>query len=103
MWTFWVYMLLCSDGHYYIGVTNDVERRVAQHNLGEDVDCYTFKRRPVRLVYASEFRDIRDAIAWEKHIKRWSRAKKAALLRGDYDEIGRLARGKTVARTKRTQ
>lgn len=91
---FWVYMVLCADGSYYIGITNNVERRVGQHNVGEFPDSYTFTRRPVALVYATEFRDANDAIRWEKHIKKWSRAKKAALARGDFEELRRLARGR---------
>jgi predicted GIY-YIG superfamily endonuclease len=90
---FWVYMVLCDDGSYYIGVTHDVDYRVAQHNSGEFPDCYTFTRRPVELVYAAEFRDANDAIRWEKQIKKWSRAKKAALARGDFEELRRLAKG----------
>lgn len=86
-------MVLCDDGIYYIGVTHDVDKRVAQHNIGEFTDCYTFKRRPVELVYAAEFRDANDAIRWEKQIKKWSRAKKAALARGDFQELKRLSKG----------
>lgn len=86
-------MVLCDDGSYYIGVTRDVELRIAQHNAGELTGCYTFTRRPVRLVYAADFRDVNDAIGWEKQIKKWSRAKKAALARGDFQELRRLSRG----------
>lgn len=85
-------MVICADDSYYIGISNSVDLRLAQHNAGEDEGCYTFKRRPVRLVYAADFRDAKDAIAWEKQIKRWSRAKKAALARGEFDELRRLAR-----------
>ena len=95
MKTFWVYMVLCDDGSYYIGVTNNVDRRVAQHNLGEDKDSYTFRRRPVHLVYASEFQHAGDGINWEKQIKRWSRAKKAALAAGDFSGLHGLARRKS--------
>lgn len=92
---FWVYMVLCADGKYYVGVTNDVERRVGQHNTGEIPNCYTFERRPVELVYATDFRDMNDAIRWEKQIKKWSHAKKAALARGDFEAIRRLARSRS--------
>jgi putative endonuclease len=72
----------------------DVDYRVGQHNFGTFPTCYTYTRRPVRLVYATEFRDANEAINWEKQIKRWSRAKKAALARGDYEELRRLSRGR---------
>jgi putative endonuclease len=92
MKSYWVYMVLCDDGSYYIGITNDVERRVAEHNEGADTECYTFTRRPVSVVHASEFREVDDAIRWEKQIKRWSRKKKAALARGDWEALRGLSR-----------
>jgi len=87
-------MVCCDDGSYYIGVTNDPVRRVGEHNVGNDPRCYTFTRRPVQLVYSSVFNDVREAIAWEKRIKGWSRAKKEALARGDWALIRQLASGK---------
>lgn len=91
MKNYYVYMLLCADGKFYVGVTNDVDARVAQHQLGIDPHCYTFKRRPVRLVHASNFYDVNDAIAWEKQLKRWSRAKKEALIDSDWAKVHELA------------
>lgn len=90
---YFVYMVLCADDSLYVGITNDVDYRVGQHNFGIDPDCYTFKRRPVDLLYSSEFGEVADAISWEKQIKRWSRAKKLALAANNWDEIRRLARG----------
>ena len=95
MKTYYVYMLFCREGSYYIGITNDVENRVAQHNLGIDPDCYTFSRRPVVLVYSSAFSEVTEAIACEKQLKGWSRRKKAALARGDWDAIKRFSRRPT--------
>ncbi|MGZ3539808.1 MAG: GIY-YIG nuclease family protein [Vulcanimicrobiaceae bacterium] len=92
METFWVYMLLCADASYYIGVTSDVDRRAAEHQQGADHRCYTFLHRPVKLVYAAEFASPDDAIRWEKQIKGWSRKKKEALTRGDWQRIRDLAR-----------
>jgi putative endonuclease len=89
---YWVYMLLCADGSFYVGVTNNVELRVGQHEFGIDRNCYTFTRRPVQLVHASDFHDVIDAISWEKQLKRWSRAKKAALAERDWPRVRRLAR-----------
>ena len=90
--SYFVYMVRCSDGSFYVGITNDAERRLAQHNYGIDPECYTFTRRPVVLVHASEFREVWDAIRWEKQLKGWSRAKKRALAAGDWDAIHTLAR-----------
>jgi putative endonuclease len=84
---YFVYMLLCSDGRFYVGITNDVARRTAEHNLGVIEDCYTFGRRPVRLVHSSGFSNVFDAIRWEKQLKGWSRAKKCALVRDDWPGI----------------
>ena len=88
---YYVYMLLCADGSFYVGVTNDLELRVGQHQFGFDPHCYTFTRRPVKLVHSSDFRNVDDAIAWEKQLKGWSRAKKGALVARDWKRIHRLA------------
>lgn len=91
MRSFWVYMVLCSDASYYTGITNDVERRVYEHNGGIDRHSYTYTRRPVTLSYSAEFSDPNEAIRWEKQIKGWSRRKKDALARGDYAYVRKLA------------
>ncbi len=87
--TFWVYMLRCSDGSYYVGHTDDLERRVAQHQSGE-VAGYTHRRRPVELVWSQDFSSREAALAAERQIKGWSRAKKEVLAAGDWDELRRL-------------
>jgi putative endonuclease len=92
MKTYYVYMLLCADLSFYVGVTRDVERRVAQHNNGWAPDCYTHFRRPVVLAHACEFHDILQAIAWEKQLKGWSRRKKIALVGNDWDSVCKFAR-----------
>jgi putative endonuclease len=93
-----VYMLRCSDGSYYVGSARlGLEKRVAEHNSGA-FGGYTSKRRPVELVWHQEFDRITDAIAAERRIKGWSRAKKEALIRGDFVEIQRLALGRTNPR-----
>jgi predicted GIY-YIG superfamily endonuclease len=89
-----VYILRCADGAYYTGSTRDsLEMRVAQHNDGT-FGGYTARRRPVLLVYHEEFEQITDAIAAERQLKGWSRAKKEALIRGDFASLHALARGK---------
>ncbi|HTX55542.1 MAG TPA: GIY-YIG nuclease family protein [Candidatus Acidoferrales bacterium] len=88
---YFVYMVRCSDGSFYVGVTNDVERRINEHNFGLDPSSYTHERRPVRLVYSTDFQRIEQAIAWEKQLKGWSRAKKIALIDGDWERIVQLS------------
>ena len=88
----WLYILLCADGSYYVGTTRtDLEVRVAQHQTGH-FGGYTATRRPVVLVYSDYFERIVDAIAAERQIKGWSRAKKQALIAGDFDRLRALAR-----------
>jgi putative endonuclease len=96
-----VYMLRCSDGSYYVGTTRvSLEERIAQHNAGH-FGGYTAKRRPVTLVFAQEFQRITDVIAAERQLKGWSRAKKEALVRGDYATIKALADGWTKRSERR--
>jgi putative endonuclease len=101
MKTYFVYMLLCADGSYYIGVTNDLERRLWEHQHGLDPDSYTHERRPVTLAYSADFRDIDQAIAWEKHIKGWSRAKKRALAENNWPLIHTIVRDERRKRNRR--
>jgi putative endonuclease len=87
----WMYILECADGSYYVGSTVDLERRVCEHHEGLGAR-YTVRRRPVKLVYAAEFESIAEAFVWEKRVQRWSRAKREALIRGDYEALPALAR-----------
>ena len=88
-------MLECADGSFYVGSTVDLERRVSQHDLGEGA-LYTKprRRRPVRLVWAVEFNRVDDAFAYEKQIRKWSRAKRIALIEGRTEDLPALARGR---------
>src|SRR5208283_2064541 len=92
MLSFFVYLLQCADGSFYVGHTDDLERRVAQHECGAVPSCYTFKRRPVRLMWSQEFPTRVEALAKERQLKGWSRAKKEALALGDWERIHGLAR-----------
>jgi len=84
-------ILRCSDGSYYIGPTRDsLEKRVSEHQAGV-FHGYTAYRRPVRLVFQQAFEHIEDAIAAEQQIEGWRRAKKEALIRGDYPALPALA------------
>ncbi len=89
--TAFVYMLKCNDGSYYVGSTRDLENRVDKHNAGF-YGGYTARRRPVELVHSQEFGRIEDAIAAERQIKGWSRAKKEALMRGDFVTLKALSK-----------
>ncbi len=88
---YFVYIVECTDYLYYTGVTNDVDKRLWEHNTGINLKSFTFKRRPVVLKYCQRFTDIRKAIEWEKQVKGWSRKKKEALFKEDWDEIVRLS------------
>ena len=87
-----VYILKCSDDSYYTGVTNDIERRIFEHNSGENKGSYTHSRRPVMLVFHYQFNNINDAIAIEKQIKGWTRKKKEALMKEDWHGLKVLAK-----------
>jgi LAO/AO transport system kinase len=91
---FYVYMLRCSDGTYYAGQTDDVETRMQQHFAGEI--GYTSTRKPVELVWQGEFETREGAIAFEQQIQGWSRAKKEALMAGDWERIKELAKSKST-------
>ena len=88
-----VYMLLCSDGSFYVGSAtgDDLTKRVAEHNAGT-FPGYTWSRRPVRLAWSEHFERITDAIAAERQIKGWSRSKKSALANGDWEGVRQLAK-----------
>jgi predicted GIY-YIG superfamily endonuclease len=94
---FHAYILRCSDGSYYAGHTDDIEIRFAQHQAGA-LGGYTSKRLPVVLVWSDIFTTRDDAFAAERKIKGWSRAKKEALIAGDWDLISQLAHGRSGRR-----
>jgi len=87
-----VYILECSDGTYYTGITSNLTNRFTEHQSGKHQDSYTYLRRPVELVFNAEFTDINLAIETEKQIKKWSKAKKEALINGDYEKLPNLAK-----------
>ncbi|MDZ7742870.1 MAG: GIY-YIG nuclease family protein [Bacteroidota bacterium] len=81
---YYVYILQCGDNSFYTGITNNLERRLKQHQAGINPDCYTFTRRPLHLVYYEIYIDPKLAIEHEKKIKRWSRKKKIALINKEW-------------------
>ncbi len=93
--SFYTYMLRCADGSYYIGHTDALDRRIAQHQLGE-LEGYTQMRRPVEPVWSQDFPSRAEALEAERQLKGWSRAKKEALIAGDWDLVRTLARRKVL-------
>jgi len=91
-----VYILACSDGSYYTGITNDLDKRLWQHETGFFPDCYTCQRRPVVLRWYEYVNAIDDAMKREKQIKGWSRKKKEALIENDFEELKRFAKPKKL-------
>jgi len=90
----YVYILKCNDNSYYTGVTSKLEQRLFQHNTAFFPDCFTANKRPLELVFFAEFTDINLAFDKEKQIKKWSRAKKEALINDEYDLLPNLAKKK---------
>ena len=88
---FHVYILICSDGSYYVGYAQDVEARLLRHNAGRG-SAWTRRRLPVRLAYLEPAPDEQSAMAREAQLKRWSAAKKAALINGDPANLKQLSR-----------
>ncbi len=88
----YVYILKCSDNTYYTGVTSNLTKRIKEHKYGKHIDSYTYSRRPLKLVYYAEFTDINLAILTEKQIKKWSRAKKEALINNETENLPNLSK-----------
>ena len=91
------YMLRCADTSYYVGHTDDLERKLAQHHAGT-VDDYTATRQPVELVWSAPFLDQDAAFAAERRLKGWSRSKREALIAGDGDMLRQLVDRAPVSR-----
>lgn len=95
--SFWVYILRCADGSYYTGHTDDLEKRLVEHDSAQ-IAGYTATRCPVKLIFSEEFSTREEALASERRIKGWSRKKKEAMMRADWVEVSRLAKGRWAAR-----
>jgi len=87
MINYFVYILKCKDDSFYTGITNNLERRLFEHNVGNDKYAYTYQRRPMELVWFGIFTDPTQAIMIEKKIKGWSRRKKQALIDEDWGKL----------------
>ena len=90
----YVYILRCSDGSYYTGTYRgaDIETRVSEHKLAVYPNAYTASRRPVKLLWSEAFQRAEDAIKLERQIKGWSRKKKEAFIKGDWDMLSKLSK-----------
>jgi len=85
MW--FVYILLCQDGSYYTGATNNLEQRVKDHKNGKG-GRYTRSHKVSRLIYSEEHPDRSFALKREAQLKKWPRIKKAALIKGAFSSLG---------------
>ena len=88
---YYFYILKCSDESFYVGSTTNLENRLKAHNRGEGA-VHTAKRRPVHLVYHEIFKDFDAAVKRERQVKKWTRAKKEALIYGDKERLMELSK-----------
>lgn len=88
---YYVYILLCSDGLTYTGITNNLTRRIEEHEMGLNKTSFTYKRRPLKLIFHQEFNNVEQAIYFEKKIKKWSGKKEACIGNGKFDLLQILA------------
>ena len=100
--TFWTYMLHCNGGLLYVGHTDNLDNRIAQHQSGY-IPGFTRDHLPVKLIWSEAFGTRLEALEAERRLKGWSKAKKLALVRGDWDLISALAKGKGKASTSSAQ
>ncbi|MEM6720338.1 MAG: GIY-YIG nuclease family protein [Bacteroidota bacterium] len=100
MKTYYIYILKCKDDLLYVGMTNNLERRMNEHRSGLNRNCLTFSRRPVELIFYQNFNDVEQAIYFEKKIKKWSKKKKLALAHEDYDMLQILSECRNATHSK---
>jgi len=98
--SFTVYILECADGKYYTGSTTSLEDRINEHQMGIDPFAFTYSRRPVKLVWSETFETQLEAIAIERQLKGWSRAKKEALIRRDWEAVHEIVKAERKRREK---
>lgn len=87
-----VYILKCSDDSYYIGHTENIEKRLQEHSTKIDKNCYIANRLPIQLLYVKEFETRNEAFIFERKIKKWNRAKKEALMSGNIQSLKKLSK-----------
>ena len=96
MW--YVYILKCSDGSYYTGHTDNLEKRIAEHHAGQ-MEGYTSSRLPLKVVFVQQCASRYEALAAERRIKNWSRKKKEALIQNDWQRVSSLSKKKFKNKT----
>ena len=97
---YFVYILKCADGLTYTGITDNIARRLKEHKSGTNKTAFTYRRRPVQLIFLQEFNDVLQAIFFEKKIKKWSAKKKFALASGDMDLLQILSECRNASHYK---
>ena len=102
MTTAYTYILQCANGEYYVGSTTDIEKRLQEHQAGLG-GKFTSTHLPVKLVYIEDYSSIELAFARERQLHGWSRAKKEALIRGDYEALRPLASAGSASKEKRNE
>ncbi len=100
MKSYYIYILECSDGLLYTGFTNNISRRLEEHQLGRNKSCFTYKRRPLELIFHQEFNDVEQAIYFEKKIKKWSAQKKKASANENFEMLQILAECRNMTHSK---
>jgi predicted GIY-YIG superfamily endonuclease len=90
---FYVYILKCNDDSYYIGQTDNIERRIAEHD-SNSYDCYTSTRLPIKVMFVQTFGTRAEALDSERQLKKWSRKKKEALIEQDWSQVSLLGKKK---------
>lgn len=100
MKTYHIYIIKCADNLLYTGFTNNIDRRFREHELGLNKTCFTYKRRPLELIFYQEFNDVKQAISFEKKIKKWSVKKKLALANENFDMLQILSECRNFTNSK---
>ena len=95
----YTYILECANGQYYVGSTRDLARRLQEHQSGQGGQ-FTRRHLPVKLVYYEAFQSVEEAYMRERQLHGWRRAKKEALIKGEFERLpGLAASGKAVSST----
>ena len=90
---FYVYILTCNDNSYYVGHTDDIEKRILEHELNS-YECYTSSRLPIKVMYVQIFGTRVEALESERQIKKWNRKKKEALIEENWEKLSLLSKKK---------